>query len=132
MAEAYLVKIDRSSMLASLEMRAPFLDHKLVEFAFGRVPDSLRATSKKRKVLLRCLAQKLLPADYDLDRKQGFSLPLDSWFDGAWGHYVKEVLSEADSQLFDQVMIQELIAGQQRGRPTAIRAYYLRALASAV
>ena len=50
--EDILVKVDRASMLASLEVRAPFLDYRIIEFAFGSVPDALRATRTSRKVLL--------------------------------------------------------------------------------
>jgi len=98
-----------------LEIRAPWLDHRIIEFAFGQVPDELRATQKERKILQRRLAQRLLPARLNLTRKQGFSLPLKSWFNGEWGDYIKSILREADPQLFDQQMIQNLIADQYRG-----------------
>ncbi len=64
-----LVKIDRSSMLASLEIRAPFLDHHLIEFAFNQVPSSLKASTNKRKILLKKLTQKLLPKEFNKQRK---------------------------------------------------------------
>ena len=41
-----LLKVDRASMLNSLEVRAPFLDYRLVEFAFSKIPSSLKATEK--------------------------------------------------------------------------------------
>ena len=52
-----LVKVDRASMLSSLEVRAPLLDHKIIEFAYGRVPDHLRAVKGQRKVILRRLGR---------------------------------------------------------------------------
>ena len=115
MAEGYLVKSDRASMLHSLELRAPFLDHTLIEFAFGRVPDSLKATTTERKILLRHLAKRILPNTLDINRKQGFSLPLASWFKGEWGTFVNEVLMEADPAIFDKRAITSLIKGQRRG-----------------
>lgn len=120
-----LVKVDRASMLTSLEIRAPWLDHRLVEFAFGRVPDHLRATEQECKVLPRQLAKRILPASLDLKRKQGFSLPLDNWFKGNWGQYIVSVLSEADPQLFNKQMINRLIAAQQRGYSNTQRLFAL-------
>lgn len=119
-----LVKVDRASMLASLEVRAPFLDPRIVEFAF-QLPDSMRATAGQRKVLLRRLAKTLLPPTLDLTRKQGFSLPLDSWFKGEWGRFVQDVLSEADSDLFDRRAIRDLIAAQRRGLGNTQRLFAL-------
>ena len=120
-----LVKIDRASMLTSLEVRAPWLDHRLVELAFGRVPDELRATASERKILPRRLAARLLPRGLDLARKQGFSLPLSSWLQGQWGQYVEDVLSAADRRVFDPVVIHGLIEGQQRGYSNGQRLFAL-------
>jgi asparagine synthase (glutamine-hydrolysing) len=77
--EDVLTKVDRASMLSSLEVRAPFLDHRIVEFAYGRVPNALRVSATQRKIVLKDLARRILPADLDLERKQGFSIPLSSW-----------------------------------------------------
>jgi len=123
--EDILVKVDRASMLTSLEVRAPFLDYRLVEFAFGRVPDVLRATAGQRKILSRRLGERILPAELDLDRKQGFTLPLQDWFKGKWGEYCCEVLREADGDLFDRATVDELIADQQRGRFNTQRIFAL-------
>jgi len=120
-----LVKVDRASMLTSLEVRAPFLDYRIIEFAYGRVPDSLRATDSGRKLLLRRLAQRVLPPEFDAVRKQGFSIPLGSWFKGEWGATIESILSEADLALFDRKAIGDLIAGQRRGLSNTHRLYAL-------
>jgi asparagine synthase (glutamine-hydrolysing) len=125
MVDAYLVKVDRASMFASLEVRAPFLDHRIVEFAMQRVPDSLRATAVDRKILLRLLAGRLLPPWFDAVRKQGFTTPLGYWFKGKWGDFMREVLREADPALFDPGMIARLIEGQKRGYSNIERLFLL-------
>lgn len=121
-----LVKVDRASMLNSLEVRAPFLNHKVIEFAFGRVPNHFRATLKERKILLRKLASKFLPRQLDLSRpKRGFSLPLKDWFKGDWGRFMREILSEADKNIFDVKMIEALIKSQKYGFNNMERLYAL-------
>jgi asparagine synthase (glutamine-hydrolysing) len=77
--EDILVKVDRASMLCSLEVRAPFLDHRVIEFAFRDIPNEHRASKTARKILLKDVARKLLPSDLNLDRKQGFTLPVSTW-----------------------------------------------------
>ena len=119
-----LVKVDRASMLTSLEVRAPLLDPRIIELAYGRVPDSLRAWRGQRKVLLRKLARKLLPPEFDVTRKQGFSLPLGEWFRGDWGRYMRDVL-QADDAFFDQKTIRSLIAGQELGLANTHRLFAL-------
>ncbi len=126
--EDILVKVDRASMLASLEVRAPFLDYRVIEFAFGKVPDGLRATPTSRKVLLKLLAARLLPKSLDLQRKQGFSLPLHSWFKGPWGDYVSNVVRSAPRDLFDQAEVGSLLNGQQGGFANAQRLFNLAIL----
>ena len=125
MVDDILVKVDRASMLCSLEVRAPFLDPRLVDFAFGALPDRLRATATERKRLLRRLAARLLPATLDLTRKQGFSLPLDKWFKGDWGRYIEDVLTSGDAPLFDQRAIRQLVSGQRRGFSNTHRLFAL-------
>jgi len=120
-----LVKVDRASMLTSLEVRAPLLEQRIIEFAFGRVPDRLRAWKGQRKVLLRKLAKRLLPPELDITRKQGFAIPLDFWFKGPWGTYMREVLSEADPALFDRKVIQSFVTGQERGFVNSHRLFAL-------
>jgi asparagine synthase (glutamine-hydrolysing) len=77
--EDILVKVDRASMLCSLEVRAPFLDRRVIDFAYQRVPNRLRVTTTERKILLKSLARRLLPRDLDIDRKQGFTIPISEW-----------------------------------------------------
>ena len=110
-----LVKVDRASMLCSLEVRAPFLDPRLIEFAFGKVPDRLRATAHERKILSRRLAERLLPGTLDLRRKQGFALPLRKWLKGDWGRYIEDVLTGGEADLFDRRVVRQLLAGQRGG-----------------
>ena len=77
--EDILVKVDRAAMLCSLEVRAPFLDQRVIEFAYERIPNRLQATLQQRKILLKRLAKRLLPPDLDIDRKQGFTIPISKW-----------------------------------------------------
>ena len=114
MVDDYLVKVDRASMFASLEARAPFLDYRLVEFAFSKVPDRLRATKTDRKILPKMLAKRLLPPSLDLNRKQGFSIPLDAWLRNEWFDFSYSVLSEADQSIFDRKFILDLLSSLHR------------------
>ena len=119
-----LVKVDRASMLASLEMRAPFLDPRIIELAFGRLPESMRASGGERKIILKRLAARVLPRELDLSRKQGFSIPLSHWFKGDWGGLIIEALNQPDSP-FDRRMVARLIAGERRGLRNAHRLFAL-------
>jgi asparagine synthase (glutamine-hydrolysing) len=114
MVDDILVKVDRASMLASLETRAPFLDPSVIEFAFGKVPDRLKVHGRDRKILLRTLAARLLPSDLDLRRKQGFAVPLSVWFAGEWGKMMRDVLGSADRAIFKPEAIADLFAKQER------------------
>jgi asparagine synthase (glutamine-hydrolysing) len=125
MVDDILAKVDRASMLTSLEVRAPWLDHKIIEFAFGQVPDRLRATKTEGKVLPKRLSRKLLPRELDLNRKQGFSIPIDRWLRGDMGRFVDEVLADADPRLFSLPQIARLQAGQQRGLANGKRLFAL-------
>jgi asparagine synthase (glutamine-hydrolysing) len=125
MVDDILVKVDRASMLTSLEVRAPFLDPRIIEFAFGRVPDSLRAANGQRKILPRRLAARVLPRQLDLSRKQGFGVPLAAWFRGDFGAFVEDVLGEADGSVFDRRGLRRLIRSQRRGFVNSHRLFAL-------
>ncbi|MFL6245834.1 MAG: asparagine synthase (glutamine-hydrolyzing) [Thermoanaerobaculia bacterium] len=125
MVDDILVKVDRASMLASLETRAPFLDPAVIEFAFARVPDRLKTTFNQRKILLRTLAARLLPSELDLHRKQGFTIPLSAWFAGEWGPMMRDVLAQADPRLFRPAAIADLFARQGKTGNQLHRIYAL-------
>lgn len=125
LAEDILVKVDRSSMLSSLEVRAPFLDYRLIEFAFGRVPPYLKATSNCRKILLKKLTGRLLPPEFDQQRKQGFSIPLAIWLkSGPWREYFLEILLD-ESCVFNKNVIKSLFFGLDNGRKNQERLFCL-------
>ena len=74
-----LVKVDITSMANSVEIRCPFLDHPLIEFA-ASLPPSVKIRGLKKKYLLKRAVADLLPEQI-LDRpKQGFAVPIDQWF----------------------------------------------------
>lgn len=101
--ESILVKSDRCSMLNSVEARAPFLDTRVIDFSFEKVPDSLKTSSGNRKIILKGLSEKLLPASFDLQRKLGFNLPLESMIrEGEWNQLIGDVIhSECEFLSYD-------------------------------
>jgi len=109
-----LVKVDRASMLNSLEVRAPLLDYRIIEFAFSMIPNQLKATTKERKILLKNIARKYLPANLPLNRKQGFSLPLNRWFDGKKLNEIERIIIESTSDLFNEYEVKKLINNQKK------------------
>lgn len=73
-----LVKVDRASMAHSLETRAPFLDHRLVEFA-ARLPVSLKLKGQEKKYILKKSQEKYLPHETLYRQKKGFNAPISLW-----------------------------------------------------
>ncbi len=115
LTEDILVKVDRASMLNSLEIRAPFLDKNLIEFAFSKVPSHLKATSKNKKILLKSLTRRVLPTDFENNRKQGFSIPINDWLKkGRFRDFFYNVLLDPQTT-FDRKTVEELFKNQDRG-----------------
>ncbi|MDQ3068426.1 MAG: asparagine synthase (glutamine-hydrolyzing) [Acidobacteriota bacterium] len=124
--EDLLVKVDRASMMSSLEVRAPFLDYRIVEFAFGKVPSRLKATATTRKVLLKRLCGRVLPPEFDQRRKQGFSLPLPQWLRGGpWYDFFHETLLGPGDRWFDRDFVKTMLEGQRAGRANSERLFAL-------
>jgi asparagine synthase (glutamine-hydrolysing) len=109
--EDILVKVDRASMAASLEVRSPFLDPAIVDFALS-LPPSQKMPGLRRKAPLRDLMRGRLP-DRLIDRpKRGFGVPLAAWFRGPLLHLVNEHLSAERmiaGGLFDERRVRSLI-----------------------
>jgi asparagine synthase (glutamine-hydrolysing) len=125
LAEDILVKLDRASMLNSLEVRAPILDYRIIEFAYAKVPSHLKATIKNKKIILKQLANKILPKDFDTHRKQGFSIPLTQWLkSGPFRDLFHDVLLDSNC-IFDKKIIQSLLHGQDFGRDNSERLFAL-------
>jgi asparagine synthase (glutamine-hydrolysing) len=91
-----LTKADRMSMAHSLELRVPFLDHVLVEFAC-RLPDSLKLRNGVSKYLLKKWAEPILPREIVYRSKKGFPVPLKSWFRGDLAGFAQETLLASGS-----------------------------------
>jgi asparagine synthase (glutamine-hydrolysing) len=81
LAEGLLTKADRASMNSALELRAPFLDREVVEFA-GTIPASERVRGVTTKVFLKRYALAYLPRGIVHRRKRGLSVPLSAWLRG--------------------------------------------------
>ena len=125
LAEDILVKVDRASMLNSLEVRAPFLDHRVVEFAFGRVPTRLKTTVSDKKIILKQLCEKLLPPEFDRQRKQGFSIPLAHWLKGGEMRELFDDILDRSDGFFDKKTVAGLLRGQDLGRGNSQRLFAL-------
>jgi asparagine synthase (glutamine-hydrolysing) len=127
----FLVKVDRASMMHSLEVRAPFLDHRLIEFAFGQVPSHWKVLSGESRRLERLLARQWLPTDLDINRKQGFSIPINEWLrsEGEQG-LMERMVGLPDVINLDEV--RSLVRGHIAGRANGGRLFALIMLAIAM
>lgn len=88
-----LVKVDLASMANSLEVRSPFLDYRLVEFAFN-LPTNFRLNKLTTKYILKKYAKQFLPKEIVYKRKKGFGIPLAHWIRNGLKDFVLDILSE--------------------------------------
>jgi asparagine synthase (glutamine-hydrolysing) len=92
LAEGLLTKADRASMHFALELRAPFLDRDVMEFA-ATLPEAQRVRGLRTKVFLKRYALRYLPRWVVHQRKRGLSVPLASWLRAPLRGWAEERLS---------------------------------------
>lgn len=95
-----LTKVDSMSMANSLEVRTPFLDHNLVNFAF-QLPPQFKVNKKGRKMILKDAFRKDLPSELYIRNKMGFEIPLLEWF-----------RNDLKSFIFDELLAEKFIETQ--------------------
>ena len=113
-----LTKIDRAAMAVSLETRLPFLDHRLVDFAW-RLPMSLKIRDGQSKWVLRQVLYQYVPREMIERPKQGFAVPMASWLRGplrAWGEALLEKKRLEREGFFNAHIIRKKWEEHQSGR----------------
>jgi asparagine synthase (glutamine-hydrolysing) len=117
--EDVLTKVDRMSMAHSIESRVPLLDNEVIAFA-STLPASLKIKNGRRKHVLKEVAATLLPADILNRRKQGFGVPLGTWFRGNLRELFADTLLSPTSlqrgyfqQAFVRQIVDEHITGKR-------------------
>ena len=92
LAEDILTKVDRASMAVSLEVRAPFLDHRVAEFA-ASLPANYKLRGGKTKYVLKRAVEELLPPFVTRRGKKGFGVPVAEWLKGKLRPLARDLLS---------------------------------------
>ena len=96
-------------LVVSLESRAPLLDKRIVEFAFNKVPGKLKVNFFTTKYLLKKLAEKWLPKNLNINRKQGFGIPISDWFRKEYKKELNEILLDKNNIYFQRKYIKRLL-----------------------
>jgi asparagine synthase (glutamine-hydrolysing) len=105
-------------MAHALEVRVPFLDHKLVEWVSG-LPSALKIQGAEGKYMLKKAFEPYLPHDIMYRRKMGFSIPLGEWFRGPLTERLRQAVTAprmADTGLFNMANLERLYDEHLSGR----------------
>ncbi|MCO6509990.1 MAG: asparagine synthase (glutamine-hydrolyzing) [Aridibacter famidurans] len=118
LAEDILTKVDRASMAVSLEVRAPFLDHKVVEFA-ASLPADYKLKGRTSKYILKKAVGDLLPDEIISRPKKGFGIPVAEWLKGRLNPLLNELLSEErlkSQGIFEPAFVSRLVDEHESGK----------------
>jgi asparagine synthase (glutamine-hydrolysing) len=108
-----LTKVDRASMAVSLEVRAPLLDHKLMETA-ARIPSHLKLNNGNGKYIFKKAIAGVLPRDILERKKQGFAIPLATWFRGELRELAEHSLLCAEDGILNTAFLRKIWSQHQR------------------
>jgi asparagine synthase (glutamine-hydrolysing) len=97
LADDILMKVDRMSMAHAVEVRPPFLDHRIVEFA-NALPASLKIRGSRQKFLLKALMREKLPASVLRKEKTGLDIPSHEWLRGPLRPLMMDALDYGTSE----------------------------------
>jgi len=126
-----LTYTDRASMAASVEVRVPFIDRKVVEAAMC-IPGNLKYKNKQSKYILKKVAEKYLPKKIVYRPKASFGAPIRSWIKGGLRTMVLDLLSEETIKrrgIFNYKEVNKIITNDLKGREdNAYQIYYLLTL----
>ena len=116
LTEDILVKTDRASMANSLELRAPFLDNDVIDFSLD-LDNSFKVSKFEKKIFLKRFSSNILPTQLKLNRKQGFSIPIDDWIrnDNNWKSFFEHILLDSEYLFLNRKKIEKLYKYHQGG-----------------
>ncbi len=111
-----LTKVDRTAMACGLEVRVPMLDGDFVRWSLG-LPREMKLSGARGKIILKRAFEHLLPSEVLYRRKQGFSIPLASWFRGPLGSAFSQSLGRGSGleEFFDPDVVQSLLRTHREG-----------------
>lgn len=112
-----LTKLDVSTMAYGVEARAPFLDHKLMEFA-ASLPSGFKLKGNITKFILREAFKDMLPPEISQRRKTGFVVPVHSWFRGELKNVARDMLLSSSARkrgYFNMTAVEEMLESHARG-----------------
>lgn len=105
----YLTKVDVASMAASLEVRAPFLDVRVLETAWS-LPDRMKLHWGESKWILKRIAANLVPEEVIYRPKMGFAMPLPLWFQGELGWALEQLMHDSVAETEGWIRAERVIA----------------------
>jgi asparagine synthetase B (glutamine-hydrolysing) len=112
--EDILFKNERVSNHFSYHVRTPFLDTRVNEFAFGKVPGNLKIRNGVLKYLLKKLGMKYLPSNFPFERSKGFNPPFGKWMRREWREQVRDILLSGKDDFFKKCYIEFLLKQNEK------------------
>ncbi len=113
-----LTKVDRMTMLNSIESRTPMLAVDAIEFAYS-IPNNYKLDGKNKKKILKETFSDLLPKGYEKQPKRGFGIPLDYWFRNEMRSEIMDLLSPdriKNQGIFDSNYVEKILSEHMSGR----------------